>query len=338
MRALGGTKKIVMAGLAAIVLNAPPFSALAQEGARLTLIVGFSAGGNYDATGRLYARHFGKFLPGNPTVIVQNMPGAGSVQASNHIFNIAPKDGSTLAIVDGAILFQALFGNPAAKFDPRRFAWIGGRAPEFPQCAIMKPDLPKSIEDARQREYVLGASVGTRTFNHPRMLNAMVGTRFKLVTGFPGGAEITQAMERGEVDGWCGWSWGSIKRRQISWLQQGRMVLLVQTALRKSPELPHVPLSLEFVTNEEDRSVMEALVADSEIATPLIGPPGMERARVELLRGALASMLSDRVLLADAAKVGIDIDPVSGEVHEKTVERIFALPPRLIERAKAISQ
>ncbi len=322
---------VVASGLSASAANA-------QDISRLTLIVGFSAGGNYDATGRLYARHFAKHLPGNPTIVVQNMPGAGSVQATNHIYNIAPKDGSMLGIVDGAILFQALFGNPAAKYDPRRFAWIGGRAPEFPQCAIMKAELPKSIEDARQREYVLGAAVGTRTVNHPRMLNALIGTKFRLVTGFPGGAEITQAMERGEVDGWCGWSWGSIKRRQISWIKDGKMVLLVQTALRKSPDLPDVPLSLEFVKNEEDRGVMQTLVADTEIATPMIGPPGMEPARVDLLRKSFMAMLADKELLADANKVGLDIEPVAGEVHQKTVEQMFSLPQRVIERAKDISQ
>ncbi len=310
----------------------------AQDIPRLNLIIGFSPGGNYDATGRLYARHFNRFLPGNPVVIVQNMPGAGSVQATNHIYNIAPKDGSMLAIVDGAILFQALFGNPSAKYDPRQITWIGGRAPEFPQCAIMKADLPKSIEDARQKEYVLGAAVGTRTVNHPRMLNALIGTKFRLVTGFPGGAEITQAMEKGEVDGWCGWSWGSIKRRQISWLKEGRMVLLLQTALRKSPDLPDVPLALDFAKSDADRSVMQVAMADTEIATPMIGPPGMSPERVAQLRKSFEAMLADKDLLADANKVGIDIDPVSGETMRKTVEQIFALPPEIIERAKAINQ
>ncbi len=312
--------------------------ATAQDMSRLTLIVGFSAGGNYDATGRLYSRHFSRHLPGAPGIVVQNMPGAGSVQATNHIYNIAPKDGSTLAIVDGAILFQALFGNAAAKYDPRQITWIGGRAPEFPQCAIMKSELPKSFADAQQREYVLGGSVGTRTVNHTRMLNALTGTKFRIVSGFPGGAEITQAMEKGEVDGWCGWSWGSIKRRQISWLNDKKMVLLVQTALRKSPDLPQVPLALEFAKNDADRAVMQVLMADTEIATPLIGPPGMAAGRVAQLRKSFESMLADSELLADAAKIGIDIDPVSGETMRKTVDHIFAQPASIIERAKAIIQ
>ena len=313
-------------------------AAPAQDLSRLTLIVGFSAGGNYDATGRLYSRHLGKQLQGQPNVVVQNMPGAGSVQASNHIYNIAPKDGSVLGIVDGAILFQALFGNPAAKFDPRQFGWIGSRAPEFPTCAIMKAELPKSLEDARQKEFVLGGSVGTRTVNHTRMMNVLIGTKFRIVSGFPGGAEITQAMERGEVDGWCGWSWGSIKRRSISWLKDGKMTLLVQTALRKSPDLPHVPLVLDFAKNDDDRAVMRVLVADTEIATPMIAPPGMPAERVALLRKSFQAMLADADFLADANKVGLDVDPVTGETMQKTVDDMFALPPATIERAKTIFQ
>jgi tripartite-type tricarboxylate transporter receptor subunit TctC len=146
------------------------------------------------------------------------MPGSGGVVALNHLYNIAPRDGSALALVDGALAFEALFGNPAVKYDPRQLNWIGSRAKETPLCVVWAERSVATIEEAMKRDVVLGATVGTRTFNQPRLFNALLGTKFKIVTGYPGGNELTIAMERGETEGWCGWSWTSVKRRVPTWL------------------------------------------------------------------------------------------------------------------------
>src|SRR5262245_9209068 len=169
---------------AAVCLAGP---AAAQE--RMTIIAGFSAGGTYDATARLFARHLGRYLPGNPTITVQNMPGAGSMAAANHLANVAPRDGSVLAVINGAMVFEPLFGNPSARFDPRRFGWIGTRSTETALCAVWHAVPVTTMGDATTREIAVGSTgPGSRTHNHPQMFNALLGTRFKTVAGYPGGA------------------------------------------------------------------------------------------------------------------------------------------------------
>ena len=236
----------------------------------MSITVGFTSGGTYDATARLFSRHMGKHLPANPQIIVQNMPGSGGVVALNHLYNIAPRDGTALALVDGALAFEALFGNPSVKYDPRQFAWIGSRAKETPLCVVWAERSVATIEEAMKREVVLGATVGTRTYNQPRLFNELLGTKFKIVTGYPGGNELTIAMERGETEGWCGWSWTSVKRRVPTWLTEKKVNILVQGALDKAPDLPNVPLAIDLARTDTDRQIMRLLLSDTRIASPLM--------------------------------------------------------------------
>src|SRR5713101_6936121 len=211
------------------VLAAPAAAADFYQGRQLTIVVGFTAGGTYDLTARLYARFIGRYLPGRPSVMVQNMPGAGSLVAAANLYNVAPKDGTTLGVVGGGIVVEALLGNSQARYDPRRFAWIGGRTRDNFLCLALGSTGVKSIDDVKRRELVLGTTgPGSRTMTFPRALNELVGTKFKIVSGYPGGNEITMAMERGEVEGYCGWSLDSITSRAPEWLPNGKIIALAQ--------------------------------------------------------------------------------------------------------------
>lgn len=310
--------------------------ASAQDLSKMSITVGFTSGGTYDATARLFSRHYGKHLTGNPQIIVQNMPGSGGVVALNHLYNIAPKDGSALALVDGALAFEALFGNPAVKYDPRQMNWIGSRAKETPLCVVWAERSVANIEEATKRDVVLGATVGTRTYNQPRLFNALLGTKFKIVTGYPGGNELTIAMERGETEGWCGWSWTSVKRRVPKWLTEKKVNILVQGALDKAPDLPNVPLAIDLVKNPTDRQIMQLMLSDTRIASPLIAPGGVANARVKELRDGFDRMMKDAEFNAEADKLGIEIDPTPGVQLQVAVNDMFALPPDIVNRAKEL--
>jgi tripartite-type tricarboxylate transporter receptor subunit TctC len=311
-------------------------AAVAQDLSKMTITVGFTSGGTYDATARLFSRHYGKHLAGNPQIIVQNMPGSGGVVALNHLYNIAPRDGSALALVDGALAFEALFGNPAVKYDPRQLNWIGSRAKETPVCAVWAERSVSTIEEAMKREVVLGATVGTRTFNQPRLFNAVLGTKFKIVTGYPGGNELTMAMERGETEGWCGWSWTSLKRRVPTWLTEKKVNILVQGSLDKAPDLPNVPLAIDLVKNPSDRQILELMLSDTRIASPLIAPGGVSASRVSELRSGFDKMMIDPDFKADADKLGIEVDPTGGAQLQAAVNDMFALPKDVVNRAKEL--
>jgi tripartite-type tricarboxylate transporter receptor subunit TctC len=311
-------------------------NAYAQDLSRISITVGFTSGGTYDATARLFSRHLGKHLAGNPQIIVQNMPGSGGIVALNHLYNIAPSDGSALALVDGALVFEALFGNPSVKYDPRQLNWIGSRAKETPTCIVWAERSVATIDQAMEREVVLGATIGTRTYNQPRLFNALLGTKFKIVTGYPGGNELTVAMERGETEGWCGWSWTSVKRRVPTWLSEKKVNILVQGALEKSPDLPNVPLAVDLVTNPIDRQILQLMLSDTRIASPLIAPGGMPNQRVHELRTGFDRMMTDPDFTNDAEKLGIEVDPTPGEKLQTAVNEMFTLPVDVLSRAKEL--
>jgi tripartite-type tricarboxylate transporter receptor subunit TctC len=312
-------------------------SATAQDsfrGKQVTIVVGFTAGGGYDLTARLYARHYGRHLPGNPTVIVSNMPGAGSAVAAASLANSSSQDGTRLGfIAGGAVIDPLLTGK--ARYDARTFQWIGGRANEPSICGIWHEAGVRSMQDAMTKEAVIGASgPGSRTLSYPKILNELTGTRFKVVTGYPGGNEIAIAMERREVDGWCGISWGSAKTRLASWLSGNKMHIVTQFALTRAPELKDVPLAGEFAKNERDRKAIEFLESDAVFAWPMFAPPGVPAERVQELRTAFEAMLKDPQFLADAAKQNMDIDLVPGTELQRLVGELYATPPEVIEIVK----
>jgi tripartite-type tricarboxylate transporter receptor subunit TctC len=335
MPAMSSIKKLsACLGLLLSVLATAPSQA--QEffrGKQLTIVVGFSAGGGYDVTARLYARHYGRHIPGNPNVIVQNMPGAGSAVAAASLANSPPQDGTRLGIIAGGAVIDPLLGGKA-RYDARTFHWIGGRSTEPSVCAIWHEMPVKTMQDAMTREAVVGASgPGSRTMTYPKLLNELTGTKFKVVTGYPGSNEITLAMERREVDGQCGISWGTLKARQ-AWLRDGKVHLLTQFALTRAPDMAKVPLAGEFARNERDRKAIEFLESDAVFAWPMFAPPGAPAERVQELRKAFEAMLKDPQFLADAAKQNMDIDLVPGTELQKLVNELYATPPDVIEIVK----
>jgi tripartite-type tricarboxylate transporter receptor subunit TctC len=307
------------------------------QGKQITIIVGFSAGGTYDATARLFARYLGKHLVGNPTVTVRNMPGAGSLIASMHLYNTAPRDGTTLGIIGGGTVLEPLLGNPQARYDARRFTWIGGRSRDNFLCLVWHTVPVTSIEDVKKRETIVGATgPGSRTLTYPKALNDLIGTRFKIVSGYPGGNEITLALEKGEVEGYCGWALGSIKTRAPDWLRDGIVRPLVQFTLAK-PDLPQVPVASDLPPSATGRQAIDLLAVDSVLAWPLLAPPDLPPERTNELRAAFDAMVADPELLAEAARQTLDVDPVHGTEMEELIARLYRAPPDVIDLVKKIN-
>jgi tripartite-type tricarboxylate transporter receptor subunit TctC len=308
------------------------------RGKQVTIVVGYTPGGTYDLTARLYARALGSYLPGKPVVIVQNMPGAGSMVAATNLYNVAPKDGTTLGVVGGGIVMEALLGNPQARYDPRRFAWIGSRTRDNFLCLALGSAGVKSIDDVKRRELVVGSTgPGSRTMTFPRALNDLVGTRFKIVSGYPGGNEITMAMERGEVEGYCGWSLDSIASRAPDWLPSGKIIALAQLTLARSAALPNVPIAEDLAPSEMGRQALRILASDSTLAWPFVAPPGLPGERLAELRAAFAAASKDPDLLGEARKVKLEVDPVAGSELQGLVDQLSATPKEVIDLVRKIS-
>jgi tripartite-type tricarboxylate transporter receptor subunit TctC len=317
-----------------------PLGALAAEfyqGKQITIVVGFSAGGTYDATARLFARHLGKHLPGNPSVLVRNMPGAGSITATMHVYATAPRDGTVLGVVGGGTVLEPLLENPQAKYDPQRFNWIGGRTRDTFLCVVWHTVPVQTIDDVKKRETVVGSTgPGSRTLTFPKALNELIGTKFKIVTGYPGGNDITLALERGEVEGYCGWAVDSIRSRAPQWLTDGTIRPLAQFTLASKPEILNVPLGRDLVTSEKGKQALDFFTADSLFAWPLMAPPGLPTERVAELRTAFDAMTKDPELLADAAKQNLEVRPVSGTAMQDFIERLYKTPPDVLTLVRKI--
>jgi tripartite-type tricarboxylate transporter receptor subunit TctC len=304
---------------------------------QITIVVGFSAGGTYDATARLFARYLGRHLGGHPTVIVRNMPGAGSMIATTALFNTAPRDGTTLSVIGGGTVLEPLLGNPQAKYDARQFAWIGGRSRDNFLCVVGRDVPVNRIADVVARETVVGATgPGSRTLTYPRALNDLAGTKFKIVAGYPGGNEITLALEKGEVEGYCGWALGSIKQRAPQWLKDGTLKILAQFTLGK-PDLPDVPLAQDLPKTDDGRQAIEMLSADSVLAWPLLAPPGLPAARLSELRAAFDAMMADPELLSEAARQNLDIDAVGGGEMQSLIEKLYRSPAPVLDLVRKIN-
>jgi tripartite-type tricarboxylate transporter receptor subunit TctC len=307
-------------------------------GKQISFIVGASNGGGYDTQARLVARHLGKHIPGNPTMIVQNMPGAGSLAAANYIYNVAAKDGSVIALVMRSMLLIKNWNPVSVRFDLASFNWIGSINSEVAVIAAWHTAPHKSVKDLFEKELIVGGTTGVDPETTPRLLNALLGTRFKIVNGYPGTTEIILAMERGELQGIGDWSWSSIKTARPDWLRDKRITLLMQAALQKDPELPEVPSALDFVKNDADRKVMELYLTEKTVARPVIAPPGIPAERLAALRAGFIALAQDKEFIADAEKARLEVAPISGEAVDKVIALITAASPETAERlGKAIT-
>src|SRR5919109_8059 len=300
---------------AAVVLSASAASAQNPaefyKGKNVDLYIGYSVGGGYDVYARLLARHMGKHIPGNPTVVPKNMEGAGSLRLANWLYNVAPKDGTAFGIIGRGTGFDPLLGKKGAQFDASKFNWIGSANNEVSVCVAWHTTGIKKIEELYGKELTVGgtgASADTDQF--PRVTNGVLGTKFRVITGYPGGNDIGLAMERGEVNGRCGWSWSSVKSTHPQWVEQKKINILVQLALAKHPDLPDVPLIVDLAKNDEQKQVLRIIFARQVMGRPFLAPPNVPQDRVAALRTAFMETMKDKDFLAEAEKAQLEITPV----------------------------
>jgi len=266
------------------------------------------------------------------------MPGAGGARAASFLYNVAPRDGSVIGGVHGAVLTAPYLNPRAADFDVTRFAWIGNATRDKYVGYVWHTVPVQTLQDVTRRETIVGATgPGSRTLTYPKALNELLGTKFKIVPGYPGGNEITLALERGEVEGYCGWALGSIKTRAPDWLRDGKIRPLAQFTLAKTADLPNVPLATELARNDRERQAIEFFAADSVLAWPLMAPPDLPAERLAELRAAFDAMTKDPELLAEAAKQGLDVDPVSGAEIADLVDRLYRTPPDVLDLVRRIN-
>jgi tripartite-type tricarboxylate transporter receptor subunit TctC len=301
-------------------------------GKQINLICGAAVGGGYDALARLFARHLGRLIPGNPTIIVQNMPAAGSLAAANLIANTAPKDGLTISLIQRGMLLTRLINPTSVRFDLDKLNWIGNLSSEVGVAFAWYTSKHKTAKDLFERELIVGGHTGVDPELTPRLYNAVLGTKFKIVTGYNGTADIGLAIERGEVEGIGDWSWSSLKKQKPEWIRDHKITLLLQSGLQNDPELPGVPNALEFAKTESDRRVIELFLTQKTVARPIIAPPGVPAERVAILRAALAALAKDQEFLADVERSGMEASPTSGEAVDKVVALISSAPPDVAER------
>ena len=306
----------------------------AQPAKPVELYIGYSVGGGYDVYARLLARHMGRHLPGNPVIVPKNMEGAGSLRLANWLYKVAPRDGSAFGIIGRGIAFDPLLGTEGAQFKASEFGWIGSMNDEVSVCAAWGASGITRFEDFYSRTvFVGGTGAGADTDVFPKALNAILGTKLKLVTGYPGGNDITLAMQRGEVEARCGWSWSSIKSNHPTWVKDGTIKLLVQLSLDKHVDLPDVPLIMDMVKSPEQRAVLRLVFARQVMGRPFLAPPGVPQERLLALRQAFMATVRDAAFLAEAEKIKLEINPVRGEAVQELVAEIYATPPETVKQA-----
>lgn len=318
---------------AAALLGASPSGAQdSLAGKNVTLIIGFGPGGGYDLWGRLVGRHIGKHLPGNPTVVPQNMPGAGSYVAASHIYGAAPKDGTAFAIIARDAALGPLSNAPGARFDATKFSWLGSPTREHNACIANATAKVKSAKELRDTELILGdTGPGTGTRSYPKVLNDLLGYKFKLVSGFRSSADVFLAMERGEVDGICE-SLDSIIQRKPDWIANKTVNVLLQAGAESRPELAGVPNVLTLARNDEERQVLEYLYAGQDIGRPFVAPPDLPPERLKMLRDAFNATMKDPEFVADVKRNKFDLEPEDGERLAALINKIYATPKPIIDR------
>ena len=329
--------------LATAALTAAIASAAAQPdfyaGKQITFVVGAGVGGGYDLQARTAARHLGRHIPGNPAVVVQNMPAAGSLAATNFMYSTAPKDGTTMALIQRGMLLAKLTYPTGTRFELEKFGWVGSLNSETAVTLAWNQTSPhRTAKDLFERELIVGGIVSVDPETTPRLYNSLIGTRFKIVSGYNSTAQIALAIERGEVQGIADWSWSSFKAVRPDWIRDKKVAILMQGALQNDPELKDLPNALDFIKSPSDRQVMELHFTQKTAARPVILPPGVPGERLEVLRRAFTALGQDKDFLSEAAKSKVEFNFVPGQEIDKVVALIVATSPAIAERyAKAFA-
>ena len=326
----------VLALAAVLVALAParaddPF----YKGKTISLIIASNTSGGYDTYGRILARHLPSHLAGNPTIVPQNMPGAGGIRAANYLYSVAPKDGTVFGIFDQAMFLDQLLGIPGLRGDVRQFNWIGRLVSNSSVLFAWHTAAVKKIEDAFTHELIVAAPGSNSRLNWTA-LNALTGTKLKLLTGYEGPATAKIAMERGEVEA-LSLPWGVLREENPEWLSEKKINLLLQTGLEKNAGLPDLPRMIDLAKSDDDRKVLEIFASPSQVGRSFAAPPGLPKERIDELRAAFMAMVKDPDFLAEVAKLNFDLDPLSGaDLQDFFVKADYA--PALIDKAKAVAK
>ena len=327
-------------GLLVLVLGLPQ-SSRAQpvadfyRGKTITLTVGYSAGGGYDTYARILAHHMGKHIPGNPTIVVQNAPGAGSMRAANMLYNVAPKDGTAFGMFGRGIALEPLIGTSPAQFDAKRFLWLGSGTEEAAVVVIRAEKGIKTWADMLQKPFTVGGEgTGSDPDVYALMLKNVFGVKLKLISGYPGTTEIALAIERGEVDGRASWSWTSLKSLKHDWIAQKKIAIPVQLNLHSSPDLKDIPLIGDFAKTERQRQIVKLVISRQTMGRPFMAPPGLPADRAAALRKAFDETMKDPEFVKEATARGQEVNPVSGAEIDKLLAELYATPKDVVEETK----
>jgi tripartite-type tricarboxylate transporter receptor subunit TctC len=340
------TRPFVPRGIAALVAttlwSCPAAAQSVQDfykSKTIQLAIGFGPGASYDTYARVLAEFLGRHIPGEPRIVPMNMEGAGSLRVANWLYNVAPKDGTAFGTTSRAVPFAPLIGTQGGtSFDATRFTWIGSANNEVSTCVAWKTSGIVSFGELQQKELIIGGDgPGADGEQFARVMNELFGTRFKIVSGYPGGNAVNLAMERGEVQGRCGWSWSGVKAERRQWIESGAISILIQLALSKHPELPAVPLIMDFAQTDEQRQMLRLVLARQPLGRPFYAPPDVPRERAEALRQAFVETTRDPDFQAAAKKAQLEINPLSGSEVETLVKDVFAnTSPQVVARTRAL--
>ncbi|HZS64405.1 MAG TPA: tripartite tricarboxylate transporter substrate-binding protein [Xanthobacteraceae bacterium] len=322
----------------ATVLAAVATPAAAQQasgyfaGKTVQMIIGFGPGGGYDRWGRTVAQHMAKHLPGNPTIVSKNLPGAGSFVAAGTLYNTSPKDGTAIGIIARDAPLGPLTGQPGANFDPLKLTWLGSPTTETNVCISYKTSKVKTAQDLLTTELIVGdTGPGTGTHAYPKALNGLIGTKFKLIGGYPSSSDVFLAMERGEVEGICE-SLDSVSGKRPTWIKDKTVNVLVQSGEQRDEALKDVPTVLELAKTPEQKQAITFLYAGQKIGRPFVAPPGLPQNVEKMLRDAFSATMKDPEFIADAKKQKLEVEPVTGADLEAWIKKVYATPKPLVEK------
>jgi tripartite-type tricarboxylate transporter receptor subunit TctC len=303
------------------------------------MLVASGVAGGYDTYARVFARHAARHIPGNPTLVPKNLPAAGGLAAANTLYSVSAKDGLTIAALTNGVAMDPLFGNPGARYDALKFNWIGSIGKLHNICATWLQSPIKTIEAVRSREVtVAGAGPTSNTVIVPNVLNALLGTRFKVVAGYEPGSGMNLAIESGEVEGICGLSWSTIKASRPDWILGGKLNVLVQMAFDRLAELPQVPSALDLVSDPDSKRVLELILIRQEMGRPIAAPPGVPAERVAALRQAFDATMKDPDFLAEARRFRMELDPLASDRIGEILTTAYGASREIVQRAAALVQ
>jgi tripartite-type tricarboxylate transporter receptor subunit TctC len=321
----------------AVALASPAHAQSVEDfykGKTVNLIIGYSVGGGYDLYGRLLARHIGRHIPGRPNIVPQNMTGAGSLRAAQYIYSVAPKDGTAFGTFGRTIAATPLLTPATAQFDSTKFTWLGSVTNEVSTCITWHTSPVKTWNDILAKDIAFGGEgPGADPDVYALLYKNVFGAKIKLVTGYHGTNDTTLAMERGEVDGLCGMSWSTLKSRHLQWMNEKKINIIIQAALKKQPELPNVPLAIELTTDPERLQILKLFLTSQEMARPFAAPPGMPEDRKHALIAAFDLTMKDPEFLAEAQKLNMDVNPLGNRTMDTLLAELYATPKAVLEKA-----